>query len=59
LEIGLLVLAAALVFGSKRLPELGRGLGQGLRGFGHGLKGDDEPAAAVAPPEPAEPGERA
>jgi sec-independent protein translocase protein TatA len=24
---------AVLVFGPKRLPELGRGLGQGIRGF--------------------------
>ena len=35
----------ALTFGGKRLPELGRGLGQGMRGFRDALKGIDEPEA--------------
>ena len=30
-----------LVFGAKRLPELGRSLGQALREFQKGLKGHD------------------
>jgi sec-independent protein translocase protein TatA len=40
----LLVLAviAALVLGPKRLPELGRSLGQGIRGFKQSLDGEDE-----------------
>jgi sec-independent protein translocase protein TatA len=28
-----------VLFGAKRLPELGRGLGDGLRGFKDGMKG--------------------
>jgi sec-independent protein translocase protein TatA len=32
---------AILVFGPKKLPELGRGLGEGIRGFKSALK--DEP----------------
>ncbi|MCP2014685.1 sec-independent protein translocase protein TatA [Deinococcus sp. HSC-46F16] len=32
-EIFLVVLIAALIFGPKKLPELGKGLGQGLREF--------------------------
>jgi sec-independent protein translocase protein TatA len=39
---------AFLVFGSKRLPELGKGLGEGLRGFKEGIKGVADPA----PPAP-------
>ena len=37
----LLVLAvvAFLLFGARRLPELGKGLGEGLKGFKEGLKG--------------------
>ena len=40
-----------LLFGAKRLPELGKGLGEGLKGFKEGIKGvtDPEPAAPVAP----------
>ncbi len=37
---------AVLVFGPKKLPELGKGLGEGIRGFKAALK--DEPAAPAA-----------
>ena len=49
----LVVLAAVafLVFGAKRLPELGKGLGEGLKGFKEGIKGITEPP----PPPPAPP----
>jgi len=33
LEVGLIALAAVLVFGSKKLPELGGALGKTIRGF--------------------------
>ena len=35
-----------VLFGGKKLPELGKGLGEGLRGFKDGMKGvteDDKP----------------
>lgn len=37
----LLVIAVVLLvlFGGKKLPELGKGLGEGLRGFKDGMKG--------------------
>jgi sec-independent protein translocase protein TatA len=37
----LIILAglAILLFGGKKLPELGKGLGEGLRGFKEGMKG--------------------
>jgi TatA/E family protein of Tat protein translocase len=35
--IGILLL---VLFGAKRLPELGKGLGEGLKGFKEGLKND-------------------
>lgn len=39
----LLVLAVALlVFGPRRLPEMGRGLGRGIRDFREGLTGQEE-----------------
>jgi sec-independent protein translocase protein TatA len=38
---------ALLFFGGKKLPELGKGLGEGFRGFKEGMKGitgnDDTP----------------
>ncbi len=40
-------LVAVLLFGGRKLPELGKGLGEGLRGFKEGMKGitnsDPEP----------------
>jgi sec-independent protein translocase protein TatA len=32
---------ALLVFGPKKLPELGKGLGEGLRGFKAAMKPED------------------
>jgi sec-independent protein translocase protein TatA len=38
----LLVLGIALlVFGPRKLPELGKGLGEAIRGFKTGIHGDD------------------
>jgi len=42
LVIGLIVF---VLFGAKRLPELGKGLGEGLKGFKDGIKNAGEPAA--------------
>ena len=45
----ILIFLIAMVFlGPKKLPELGRGLGEGIRGFRESLKGS----------EPAEPEEK-
>lgn len=46
LHIAFLLLLMLLVFGAKRLPEMGRSLGEGLRGFKSSLNG--EPTAAPA-----------
>jgi sec-independent protein translocase protein TatA len=42
LEIGIVVLIVLLLFGAKKLPELGSSLGSGIREFGHGIKGEKE-----------------
>jgi sec-independent protein translocase protein TatA len=39
-----LAVVAFLLFGAKRLPELGKGLGEGLKGFKEGIKGVTDPA---------------
>jgi sec-independent protein translocase protein TatA len=47
-----LAVVAFLLFGAKRLPELGKGLGEGLKGFREGIRGigDPLPPAPPAPP---------
>jgi sec-independent protein translocase protein TatA len=45
-EILILLLVVLLVFGPKRLPEMGRSLGRGMREFKDSISGkddDDEP----------------
>jgi sec-independent protein translocase protein TatA len=37
-----LAVVALVLFGGKKLPELGKGLGEGLRGFKDGMKGITE-----------------
>ena len=56
-EILLLLLVLLLVFGPKRLPEMGRSLGRGMREFKDSISGkhmveeeDEEEVAAIASP---------
>ena len=55
-HIILLLLIALLLFGGKRLPEMGRSLGHGMREFKDAVTGNSPPPPAE-PPElpPAEP----
>ena len=43
-ELLLIFLIVLVIFGSTKLPALGRGLGEGIRNFKKGIK-SDEPAA--------------
>jgi sec-independent protein translocase protein TatA len=44
----IVAIVAILLFGGRKLPELGKGLGEGLRGFKEGLKGvTDETKSAT------------
>lgn len=44
----LILLLVLLLFGARRLPELGSSLGKGLRAFKKGLEGGDEEAKRIA-----------
>jgi len=49
-HIVLILLLALLLFGGKRLPEIGRSLGSGMREFKDSISGN-------SPPEPQQPQE--
>ena len=40
-ELILILVIVIVIFGTSRIPELGKGLGEGIRNFKRGLKGDD------------------
>jgi sec-independent protein translocase protein TatA len=39
---------ALLVFGPKKLPELGKGIGEGIRGFKAAMRPDEDKSAGTA-----------
>jgi sec-independent protein translocase protein TatA len=42
MELVIVLLVALLVFGPKRLPEMGRSLGRGMREFKDSISGKDD-----------------
>jgi len=44
IHLAFLLVILLLVFGAKRLPEMGRSLGHGLRGFKESINGESTPA---------------
>jgi len=55
-EIIVLLLVLLLIFGPKRLPEMGRSLGKGMREFKDSIAGhkDDEPQQSLPATSPGE-----
>jgi sec-independent protein translocase protein TatA len=56
IHIAFLLILLLLVFGAKRLPEMGRSLGDGMRGFkdaigGEGTHTDTSPAQSTLVPQ--------
>jgi sec-independent protein translocase protein TatA len=50
-EILIILVVLLLLFGAKRLPEMGKSLGRGMREFKDAVTGkDDEPAELNPPP---------
>jgi len=43
-ELLVILLILLVLFGSRKIPEIGRGLGEGIRGFRSALRGDAPPA---------------
>jgi len=65
LEIGIVLLIVLVVFGPKRLPDLGRSLGSGMREFKDSITGnhkdddDDGPSKLTAAAKSVEPDDAA
>ncbi len=47
-EIILIAIVVLLLFGGKKIPELMKGLGRGVKSFKDGMKGIDDETASSA-----------
>lgn len=45
-ELIIIFLIVIVLFGSSRLPAIGKGLGEGIKNFKRGIKAGDEPDRA-------------
>jgi sec-independent protein translocase protein TatA len=52
IHIAFLVVILLLVFGAKRLPEIGRSLGSGMREFKDSISGETKPALSATVQQP-------
>jgi sec-independent protein translocase protein TatA len=43
LHIAIILVVILMVFGAKKLPEMGKGLGEGMRGFKSAISGESHP----------------
>jgi sec-independent protein translocase protein TatA len=41
-ELLLILVIVVVIFGAGRLPQLGRGIGEGIRNFKQGIRGGEE-----------------
>jgi sec-independent protein translocase protein TatA len=48
IHLAFILILLLVVFGAKRLPEMGRSLGAGLRGFKESISGDEPPSTLTA-----------
>jgi sec-independent protein translocase protein TatA len=44
-ELLIILLIVVIIFGASKLPQLGKGLGQGIRNFKDSVKSDEAPPA--------------
>jgi sec-independent protein translocase protein TatA len=54
MELVMILLVVFLLFGTRRLADLGKGIGEGIRGFRRGIAGESQDIEATkeTPPEP-------
>ncbi|HJZ63607.1 MAG TPA: twin-arginine translocase TatA/TatE family subunit [Candidatus Acidoferrum sp.] len=50
-----LLVVVLILFGGRKIPELMRGLGEGVRGFKEGMSGNNQSSQTPPPAAPAQP----
>lgn len=54
-ELLIILLILVVLFGASKIPQLGRGLGEGIKNFKKGLRGSDGNDDSESPGSPQEP----
>ena len=54
-ELLVILIIVIVLFGASKLPQLGAGLGEGIRSFKKALSGEEDEARPAAPRDPAAP----
>ncbi len=52
-ELLVILVIVIIIFGAGRLPQLGRGLGEGIQNFRNGLRNEEKKAAEEKKEKPA------
>jgi sec-independent protein translocase protein TatA len=50
-ELLIILLIVIVIFGASKLPQLGKGIGEGIKNFRNSLKGEQPPRGNGEPPE--------
>jgi sec-independent protein translocase protein TatA len=48
-ELLLILLIVVIIFGASKLPQLGKGLGEGIKNFKNSIKGEEKPKDEPSP----------
>lgn len=49
-ELLIVLVILVVLFGATKLPKLGRGIGEGIKNFTKGLRGDEDDESKTPPP---------
>lgn len=49
-HLALVAIVILVLFGGRKIPEVMRGLGEGVRGFKEGMSGNNQQSQATPPP---------
>ncbi len=58
-ELVVILVIVLVLFGANKLPQLGKGLGEGIRSFKKSFEGEDEKPASTGSTQPSEPARKA
>lgn len=59
MELVIILLIVVILFGANKLPQLGKGLGEGIRSFKKSFSGEEDDKQASSGSQPSDPARKA